>query len=431
MKFISVQEALDKKRSKVDIRGWIYQLRKLKDKVFLVLRDSSSIIQCVISEKKAKLWKDANKLTIESSVEISGTLRQDKRAPNGYELIVDKINTIGLAEKYPLQVRKQYLSPELLLDYRHLAIRDPKMQAIMKIRSTVFQAIREYFNKDGYYEFHTPFIVSVAESGQTLFEVNYYNKKLSLSQTWQFHAEAGMYSLGKIYTIAPSFRAEKSKTIRHLSEYWHAEAEAAWMNLDELMDLGEACVKYVIKKVLEKNKPQLEFLKRDIALLKKYLNKKWPRITYDQALKLLKQKKNMKVPWGKDLRTIEEEKITEIYGLPVFVTNYPKEIMAFYKPRDPKSPKTSRCFDLLLPEGWCELIGGSERDININELKKSLKTAGEKIENYNWYLELSKYGAIPHAGFGLGVERLIAWICKLDSVKDAIPFPRTMVRYKP
>lgn len=431
MKFVSVQQALDKKKGKVNLRGWIYQLRKLKDKIFIVLRDSSNIIQCIVEKKDKRLWKDANELTIESSIEISGSLRQDKRAPTSYELITEKIKIINLAEKYPIQVRKQYLSPELLLDYRHLAIRDPKMQAILKIRSTVFGAIHEYCRSKGFYEFHSPCLTSgTAETGPTLFKVDFYGKPLYLTQTWQFYAEAGIFSLEKIYTIAPSFRAEKSKTPRHLSEYWHAEVEVAWFDLNKIINFTEVLVKYVIKKVLEKNKRELEFLKRDTKALKTALKKKWPRITYDKALKLLKEKKKMKIAWGKDLRTIEEDKLTELFDTPVFVTHYPKEIMAFYKPRDQKKPKTAKCFDLLAPS-YGELVGGSERDPSIKEIIKSLKAAGEKVDKYKFYLDTRRYGSIPHSGFGLGIERLITWLCHLDNIKDAIPFPRTMQRYKP
>jgi len=431
MKFISVQQALDKKRGTVNLRGWIYQLRKLKDKVFIILRDSSNIIQCIV-EEKSKAWKDSNKLTIESSIEVSGSLRQDKRAPTNYELIVDKLNIIHIAEKYPLQVRKQYLSPEILLDYRHLALRTPRMQSIMKIRSAVFGAIHEFCRNNGFYEFQSPVLMSgAAETGPTLFKVDFFGKPLFLTQTWQFYAEAGMFGLEKIYTIAPCFRAEKSKTSRHLAEYWHAEVEVAWYDLDKLIDFAESLVKHIITEVIKKNKHELEILKRDIRPLQIALKKKWPRITYDKALKLLKEKKNLKVRWGKDLRTIEEDKLTELFDTPVFVTHYPKEIMAFYKPKDSKNPKTARCFDLLAPEGYGELIGGSERDTDIKELIKSLKAAGEKVENYNFYLDTRRYGSIPHAGFGLGVERVISWLCKLDHIRDAIPFPRTMARYKP
>ena len=431
MMFISIQQALDKKNGLVNIHGWVYRERKLKDKVFLVVRDSSNIVQCIVDEKKISKnsWKDANKLLIESSVEIQGNLYKDKRAPTGYEIEVKSLNVINFAEKYPITKDQ---SIEFLLDKRHLWLRSRKMTAILKIRSTVFGAIHEYFRKNDYYEFQSPIIIpGGAEEGPTLFDVNYFGKKLHLTQTWQFYAEAGIFALEKMYTIAPSFRAEKSKTTRHLTEYWHAEVEAAWLDLNGLIKVAEGLVKHVIKKVLKENKKDLELLERDVKKLETVAKKNFKIMTYDNALKILKQKYKISVPWGKDLRTIEENKLTENFDVPVFVTNYPKEAMAFYKPRDPKNPKTALCFDLIAPEGYGELIGGSQRDINVDELKKSLLKAGEKLKDYEFYFDTRKYGSIPHAGFGMGVERLISWICKLDNIKDAIPFPRTMLRYKP
>lgn len=429
-KFISIEEALNKKKGKVALRGWIYRIRKQKDRIFMVLRDSTDIIQCVFLKERFKSrWKDLDKLLIESSVKIWGTLKQDKRAPKGYEVDAEKIEIVNYAEDFP--IRKDQ-SQELLLNLRHLWLRSRRMQAILKIRSTVFNSIHEYFRKKGFYEFQSPIITSgAAESGPTKFEINYFGKKAYLTQTWQFYAEAAIYSLEKIYTIAPSFRAEKSKTSRHLTEYWHAEVEWAWANLNDLIDLAEGLIKHVIKKVVKENKKELEILKRDIKRLEPSLKKKFPRITYDEALRLLKEKKNYYIEWGKDLRTIEEDKLMELFDTPIFVTHYPKKIMAFYKPRDKKNPKLAVCFDCLLPEGNGELIGGSERETNIEELKKSLKAFGEKLEDYEFYFDICKYGAVPHGGFGLGVERFIKWICGLDNIKDAIAFPRTVTRFKP
>ncbi len=430
MKFISIQEAIKKGSGKVALHGWIYRERGSNKIKFIILRDSSNIIQCVLSKEKfEKEWKEIDKLQIESSVEIFGTIKKDKRAPTGYEVQVEKINIIGLSNEFPIQ---KDLNEELLGDRRHLWLRSQKMTAILKIRSTVTGALHEYFREKDFYEFQSPIIIpGGAEEGPTMFEVNYFGKKMYLAQTWQLYAEAAMYALEKVYCIAPSFRAEKSKTSRHLTEYWHTEMEVAWSNLDEIMDYAEEMIKYVLKKVLKKNKKELEILKRDIKKLEPSLKKSFPRITYDKALKILKEKKKMNVKWGKDLRTIEEEKLMEIYDTPVFVTHYPKEEMAFYKPRDTKNPKTARCFDMLGPEGNGELIGGSERDTNIEELKKSLKAKGEKLDDYSYYFEIHSYGAIPHGGYGLGTERLIKWICGLDTIKDAIAFPRTMSRMKP
>ncbi|MCD4759264.1 asparagine--tRNA ligase [archaeon] len=426
MKFLQIEEAL-KKKGKVSVRGWVYRIRKLKNNIFIVLRDSTDIIQCVV--KDPKLVKIADELLMESSLEIEGKIYAEKRAPTGYEIEVSKLNVVHAAEDFPIGKDQ---SPEFLLDQRHLYIRSRKMTAIMKIRSTIFGAIHEFYRSKGFYEFQSPILVpGGAEEGPTMFEVKYFNKKMFLAQTWQLYAEAAMFGLEKIYCISPSFRAEKSKTSRHLTEYWHAEMEVAWLNLDGLMDYAEELIKFILKKVIKENKKEFMILGRDIKKLEPSLKKKFPRITYTEALKLLEKKKGMKVKWGKDLRTIEEEKIMELYDTIVFVTHYPKEEMAFYKPKDPNNPKVAMCFDALGPEGVGELIGGSERDEDLDELIKSLKSKGEDIKDYHYYLDTRKYGSIPHAGFGLGVERIVRWICGLDSVKDAIGFPRTMIRWNP
>jgi len=430
MKFISISEAMKKGNGKVAVRGWVYRERGSNQLKFIVLRDSTEIIQCVFKKEDfEKQWNAIDKLQVEASLEIEGEIKKDSRAPTGYEIQANWVSIIGESDNFPIN---KDLNEELLGDRRHLWIRSRKMTAILKIRSTVVGALHEYFRSKGFYEFQSPIIIpGGAEDGPTMFEVDYFGKKMYLCQTWQLYAEAAIYSLEKIYCVAPSFRAEKSKTSRHLTEYWHTEMEVAWADLGEIMDYAEDMIKYVLKKVLESNKKELEILGRDIKKLEPTLKKKFPRITYSEALEVLKDKKKIKIPWGKDLRTIEEEKLMELYDVPVFITNYPKEIMAFYKPRDEKNPKTAKCFDLLGPEANGELIGGSERDTNIEELKKSLKAKGEKLEDYSYYFDINKYGAIPHAGYGLGTERLIKWICGLDTVKDAIAFPRTMTRIRP
>ncbi|MBS3073363.1 asparagine--tRNA ligase [Candidatus Pacearchaeota archaeon] len=430
-KFISIKEAIKKGKGNIAIRGWVYRERKMKDKAFVVLRDSSEIIQCVVKEEHVskKEWEALQKILIESSMEIEGDIKEDKRAPTGYEIDVKKLNVVGYSEAYPIT---QELNEDLLLDRRHLWLRSRKMTAIMKIRSTVFGAVHEYYRGKGFYEFQSPVIIpGGAEEGPTLFEVNYFGKKAYLTQTWQLYAEPAMFALEKIYTMAPTFRAEKSKTSRHLTEFWMQEMEVAWIGLDELMDYAEELIKHIIKRVLENNQEELKILGRDPKKLEPTLKKKFPRITYDEALKLLKEKCKMNVPWGKDLRTLEEDKLMELYDVPLFVTHYPKEIMAFYKPRDPKNPKVAVCFDLLGPEGNHEIMGGSERDTSIEELTKTLKSKGEKIEDYSYYLDTRKYGSIPHAGFGMGTERVIKWITGVDNVKDTIAFPRTMNRFTP
>lgn len=431
MDFISIQESLEKKKGLIKIRGWVYRERKQKDLVFLIIRDSTNILQTVIKKDKVpeKEWEDANKILVESSVEIEGELKEDKRAVTGYEVQVFKLNVIGFADVFPI---KKDQSEELLLDNRHLWLRSRRMTAILKIRSTVFGAIHEYFRNNNYYEHQSPsFTPNACEGRSTLFKVDYFGKPMYLTQSWQLYAEAVIFALEKIYCIAPSFRAERSKTSRHLTEYWRAETEAAWLHFTDLMDLAEGLIKHIVKTVIEKNSEELKILERDIEKLKPTLTKKFPRITYDEALELLDKKQNMKVKWGKDLRTIEEEKIVELYDTPIFVTKYPKEIKAFYMLEDPENPKVVLGFDCLAPEGYGEVIGGSERESDSNKIEQRLKQQGEKPENYTWYLELRKFGSVPHSGFGMGVERVIAWICKLDNIKDAIAFPRTMVRYTP
>jgi asparaginyl-tRNA synthetase len=302
----------------------------------------------------------------------------------------------------------------------------------MKIRSTVVWAIHTFFREKGFYEFDAPVLQpNQTEGGSTLFEVKYYDKKTYLAQTWQLYAEAAIFSLEKIYNMGPTFRAEKSKTSRHLSEFWMAEMEAAWMELDEVIKIAKDEIKYILKKVLINHKNDLEILNQDYNKIKEIANSKIPTITYSEAIEILNNKEKMNVKWGKDLRTIEEDKLLKHFKTPIVVTNYPSEIMAFYKPEDKRIPKTALCFDMIAPDGFGEIIGGSQRSIDINYMKNRLIESGEQIENYSWYFDLRKYGSVPHSGYGLGVERLIAWICNLDNIKDAIPFPRTMLRYKP
>ncbi|MEK6936854.1 MAG: asparagine--tRNA ligase [Nanoarchaeota archaeon] len=428
---LSIQEALEKKSGQVKIHGWVYRERKQKDLVFLIIRDHSNIIQTVVKKENVseKEWESANKILVESSVELEGDIKEDKRAVTDYEVQVKKLNVIGFADIFPI---KKDQSEELLLDNRHLWLRSRKLTAILKIRSTVFGAIHEYFRKNNFFEHQSPsFTPNACEGGSTLFKVDYFGKPMYLTQSWQLYAEAVIFALEKIYCIAPSFRAERSKTSRHLTEYWHAEVEAAWLHFADLMNLAEELIKHIVKTVLEKNKEELKILERDIEKLKPCLEKKFPRITYDEALKLLAEKQNMKVKWGKDLRTIEEEKLVNLFDTPIFVTHYPKEIKAFYMLEDPKNPKVVLGFDCLAPEGYGEIIGGSERESSSEKIIERLKQQGEKPENYSWYLELRKFGSVPHSGFGMGVERVIAWICKLENIKDAIAFPRTMVRYTP
>ena len=429
--YLSIQEAMNKGSGKVSVRGWIHRERGSNKYKFVVLRDSSNLIQCIFErEKFAKTWDEIDHLQVEASLEITGQIKKDERAPTGYEVQVESYTLVGSSENFPITKDQ---SIEFLADNRHLWLRSQKMIAILKIRSTVFQAIHEYFRGQGFYEYHSPIFQAVqAEGGAELFSVNYFDKKdVFLAQTWQLYAEPAIFALEKIYTISPSFRAEKSKTSRHLTEYWHAEMEMAWAEFKDIQDHAEGLIKHVVKKVLEQNKTELEMLQRDPKKLEPTAKKPFVRMTYDEALKILDQKCKMKVQWGKDLRTVEEEKLTKLYDVPVIVTHYPKVVKAFYMTEDPKNPKVVQGCDVLAPEGYGEIVGGSHREHDLEKIKKRLVAQGEDPAQYEFYLDTRRYGSVPHGGFGMGVERLIAWICGLETVKDAIPFPRTMERYKP
>jgi len=432
-KWIKIEEIINgqKTEDEIDLRGWIYRTRSSGNIVFMVIRDVSGIIQATV--KKGNLpdceFEDAKKALVESSLELKGIVKEDKRAPGGYELQVTKINILNFAEPFPI-VKDQ--SPEFLLDQRHLWIRSQKLTSIFKIRSTVVGAIHKFFRNLGYYEFDAPVLQpNQCEGGSTLFEVKYYGNKTYLSQSWQLYAEAAIFSLEKIYNMGPTFRAEKSKTSRHLSEFWMAEMEAAWLDLHDITEIAKDEIRFILTEVLNNHIHELEILGQDIKKLEHIAKSDFPTITYTEALKILKEKSKMDILWGKDLRTIEEDELMKHFDTPVVVTNYPLEIMAFYKPKDIKDPKTALCFDMIAAEGYGEIIGGSQRSIDIEEMIKRLKDMGENVDNYQWYFDLRRYGSVIHSGYGLGVERVVAWICGIDNIKDAIPFPRTILRFKP
>ena len=431
--WIKISEILkgNKTGEVVDIRGWIYRTRSSGSIVFTIIRDVTGTIQATI--KKGSLsdeeFEAAEEALIESSIQIRGEVVEDPRAPGGYEIRVNRFEVIHFAEPFPI-VEDQ--SPEFLLDQRHLWIRSRKLTSVFKIRSTIVGAIHKFFRDLGFIEFEAPVLQpNQCEGGATLFEVNYYGRKTYLSQSWQLYAEAAIFALEKIYNMGPTFRAEKSKTSRHLSEFWMAEMEAAWMDLDDIIKIAKDEIRFLLQEVLKYNISELEYLGQDIEKLKRIANSELPTITYDEAIEILHTKENMDINWGKDLRTIEENMLMKHFETPIVVTNYPLEIMAFYKPPDPENPKTALCFDMIAPEGYGEIIGGSQRSLDIEYMRRRLEETGEKIENYEWYFDLRRYGSIPHSGYGLGVERVVAWICHLDNIKDAIPFPRTMNRYKP
>ncbi|MCX6664862.1 MAG: asparagine--tRNA ligase [Euryarchaeota archaeon] len=430
---IKIEDILNGRKNgeSIQVRGWIYRTRSSGNIVFTVLRDATGTVQATV--KKGNLpdpeFKDAEKALLESSVEVKGTVKEDKRAPGGYEMQVTGFHVVHFAEPFPITKDQ---SPELLMDLRHLWIRSQRLSSILKIRSTVVGAIHQFFRSQGFLEFDAPVLQpNQCEGGSTLFEVKYYENKTFLSQSWQLYAEAAVFGLEKIYNMGPTFRAERSKTSRHLSEFWMAEMEAAWMELPDIVKIAKDEIRFILKEVLEHNVRDLVVLNCDKDKLRTIAESEFPTITYTKALEILKEKEHMDVEWGKDLRTVEEDNLMKHFTIPVVVTNYPLEIMAFYKPKDPKDPKTALCFDMLAPEGYGEIIGGSQRSLDIEDMKQRLLAMGEKVENYEWYFDLRRYGSVPHSGYGVGVERVVAWICGIDNIKDAIPFPRTILRFRP
>ena len=450
IKEIYIKDLLTDKNvgKEVKINGWIYRKREQKDKIFIVLRDSTDIIQCVVHKEKVdeNIWKKALEFQIEGSLEVSGILRKDNRAPTGYEIEVIEIKDFDIGKPFPLKGDE---TTEAIQKYRHLWIRSRKFTAITKVKHSLLNNLREWFIKDNWIEVHPPIIVGNAcEDTTTLFEINYFGKKAYLSQSAQLYLEALIYSLEKVFSLTPSFRAEKSRTKRHLHEYWHFEIEAAWMNLDNLIEVTEKSLKFSIEKTLNEREKEFKVLNRDTLKLKKVIDENWIKIKYSEAIDIL-QKKGVNIEYGQDLGADEEKELMLQFEVPVFLTYYPREIKAFYMYET--GDGTVRNFDLLAPEGYGEIIGGSEREWRFDILKKKVKEWNlEKLQveigtskvsikkndelqiveqpltiyAYQWYEDLRKFGSVPHSGWGLGIERFTTWICKLDHIRDTLPFPR-------
>jgi len=411
------------------LRGWIYRKRRVGKLIFIVLRDSSNIIQCVIERNKigTEKFKLLDKVGVESSLTLKGVVKKEERAPTGYEIDVSQIDIIGPSEKFPITKDK---SDEFLLDNRHLWLRSREMNSILKIRHTVFGAIHEFFRESGYYEVQGPiFVTGAVEGGSTLFEVPYFGRKAYLTQSAQFYLETFIYSLEKVYTIAPSFRAEKSRTRRHLTEYWHAEAEVAWYHNEDMMHDEEELIIYIVQKVLEERKRELEYLKRDLEPLKN-VEKPFIRMKYSKLIEFANSN-GIEIKYGDDLGADEETAITKLFDKPAFITHYPKSSKPFYHRPDPNNQDEVLCHDLLAPEGYGEIIGGGERIYKLDVLLQRMQEEGLNPEDYYWYVDLRRYGSVPHSGFGLGVDRIVWWIAGLSHIKYAIPYPRTIRRTKP
>src|SRR2546426_11567162 len=415
----------------VHVRGWLQNKRTGGGIIFLLLRDGSGVIQSTLRKGKVdeKTFKEFQSARIESSVELHGEVKPDPRAPGGREIQADDGRIVYSAlEEFP--IAKQFHGPEFLLDKRHLFVRSYKMRSILRVRAVVLAAVREWFEQHSFMEVHVPTLTSAAvEGGATLFEVKYFDQKAYLTQSWQLYAEALVPSVGRIYTVAPSFRAEKSRTRRHLTEYWHLEAEAPWCDLDCIMKVEEELLSRIVSSLLETSKEELKLFSRDPKDLEK-VRPPFDKLTYDEALKMIGEEESG-IEWGDDLGYEQEKVLTEKFDRPFFVTHYPKKAKAFYHKPDPGRPEVTLSVDLLAPEGYGEITGGGQRIEDYDELLGRIREEGLDPKAYGWYLDLRKFGSVPHAGFGLGVERVVSWVCKLDHIRDAIAFPRLINRIYP
>ncbi len=433
MHFSSVSEIIEKKEadSEASVRGWLHHRRSSGGLLFLQVRDGSGVIQCTVRKDAVggEKFAEAEKLTLESTLAVTGKVRKDPRAPGGSEIAVENIQVFAPAqEDYP--IARKYHGPDFLLDYRHLHLRNEKMQAIMRVRAAVISEARRWLVERGYLEVHVPTIVTTAvEGGATLFEVKYFDQKAYLNQSWQFYAEALIASVGKIFTLAPSFRAEKSRTRRHLTEYWHLEVEEPWLELDGLLKLEEELVSYTCNRVSDTMKKDLALLGRDPSELAS-IRPPFKRITYDEMVKILKEE-GVQFEWGMDAGADEEKVVSGRFKAPFFVTHFPKKVKAFYHMPDQKRSDVTLSADMLAPEGYGEITGGGQRIHDYEQLLARIREEGLSAKEYDWYLDLRRYGTLPHSGFGMGIERTVAWICKLQHIRDAIAFPRLINRVYP
>ncbi|MDE1871179.1 MAG: asparagine--tRNA ligase [Candidatus Micrarchaeota archaeon] len=422
----------DAKRSigrQITIKGWIYRKRSSGGKIFAVIHDHTGTMQCVIDRKSLneKDWECIDKAYLESSIILRGKLKKDERAPGGVELEASELHVLHSGDQFPIT---EYQSPELLLDFRHLWLRSQRMRMIMRARSYVFRYLREFLDRRMFYEISPPLLtVSAGETGSNLFEVEYFGKKVYLTESSQLYSEAMVYSLGKVYTLAPSYRAERSRTVKHLAEYWHLEPEMAYYDNAMSMRLQSELVSYVANRLASKNADILEALNVSPETLSR-IRPPFRKMTYEQAIAKLGEMGSSK-KWGDDFGVEEERLLTMDEEKPIFVYNWPKEIKAFYMPVNDKDPRTVACADMLAPKGHGEIIGGSERIWKEDELVSRMKELNFNLDNYKWYIDLRKYGSVPHSGFGLGAERLIKWMLNLEHIRDAIPFPRMINRMSP
>ncbi len=423
----------------VTLRGWLYNLRESGKLLFPIFRDGSGVVQGVMPKSAVppETFETVKNLTIESSVIVQGKVRADKRAPGGYELDVSSVEVIQRvpeSDPYPISLKEHGI--EFLMENRHLWVRSPRQAAILRVRAEIIKAARDYFDERGFTLTDPPILTPAAcEGTTTLFPVNYFDEQAFLTQSGQLYIEATAMALGKVYSFGPTFRAEKSKTRRHLTEFWMVEPEVAYATIDDIMDLAEGFISFIVQRCLEKRCPELETIGRDVTKLEK-ITAPFPRITYDEAVKMLQEghaegKVENKFEWGGDFGSPDETYLSSKFEKPVMVHRYPTQIKAFYMEPDPERPELALCVDVLAPEGYGEIIGGSQRIGSYEHLLKRIHEHGLPEEAFKWYLDLRKYGGVPHGGFGMGIERAVAWICGLEHVRETIPFARTLNRIYP
>ena len=414
----------------ISLKGWVFNYRSSGSIYFLQLRDSTGEIQAIVSKKEVnqKTWEACQKISLESSIEIKGKVYREKRSPSGTEMLVKDLKIIQIAEEYPIS--KKAHGTDFLMDHRHLWIRSKRQSAILKIRDEITWAIRSFFKKENFVLTDSPILTPTScEGTSTLFATKYFNKKAYLSQSGQLYLEAMIYSLGRVYDFGPTFRAEKSKTRRHLTEFWMMDAEATFVEHEENMKIQEKLICYIIAQVLKNCQKELKILERDIKPLKK-IKPPFPVVTYEQTIKKLQQK-GIKIKWGDDFGGDEETIISKMFDKPVFIEKYPGKIKAFYMKPDPRNPNLVLNNDCLVPEGYGEIIGGSQRIDDLKTLEDKIKEFKLSRKPLEWYIDLRRYGSVPHSGFGLGIERTVAWICGLKHIRETIPFPRLINRLKP
>jgi len=431
MKTIRISDIENYDGKVVKLKGWLYNRRSSGSVKFLIIRDGTGFIQTTLikSEIDTEIFEQIENIEYESSIEIVGLVKKEKRAPLGYEVLVKNIKVINKAENdYPISLKEHGVG--FLMDYRHLWLRSPRQNAILRIRAEIIKSIRDFLDQNGFILIDSPILTPAAcEGTTTLFKTDYFGDKAYLTQSGQLYNEAAAMAFGKVYCFGPTFRAEKSKTRRHLMEFWMVEPEAAFIDLEENNKIQENMVAYIVKQVLEKKKKELELLERDVSKLE-VIKAPFPRVSYDESIEILK-KNGSKIEWGEDFGGEDETVLSQKYEKPIFIHHYPLKCKAFYMKPDPQRPEVALCADLLAPEGYGEIIGGGQRIDDYNLLAEKIKEHKLLRENYEWYLDLRRYGSVPHSGFGLGIERTVSWICGLDHVRETIPFPRMLNKIYP